>query len=94
MYDGDVLVVVAHDPLGHHRERGFLDDHQTKPALRDKQSLALVVQSTLLTATDAGDGLPTVEERRGLGVLFLLELDDQVEIGPVAVDGELRTEWA
>lgn len=60
----------------------------------DEQSLALVASPTLLTATNARDGLPTIEEWRGLGVLFLLKLDDQLEIGPVAVDGELRTERA
>lgn len=42
----------------------------------------------------AGDGLPTVEEWRGLGVLFLLKRNDQLEIGPVAVHRELRTERA
>jgi hypothetical protein len=58
----------------------------------DEQTLALVIEAALLAAVDAGYGLASVEERRGLRTLLLLELDDELESGPKTVHRKLRAE--
>jgi hypothetical protein len=60
--------------------------------LGDEQTPALVVEAALLAAADAGYGLASLEERRGLRMLLLLELYDELESGPEAAHRELRAE--
>lgn len=90
--NGDVPRRVAHDPLRLDDKRGLLDHHKAQPVLGDEQTLALVVEAALLAAAHAGYGLASVEEWRGLGMLLLLELDDELESGPEAVHRELCAE--
>lgn len=88
-YDRHVTSTITDDSLRPELERGLLDHDQAQAMLGDEPALPLVIDSPLLPATDTGDRLASVEERRWHGVLLLLELDHEVEVGPVAVNGQL-----
>lgn len=62
--------------------------------LGEQLTLPVVVDPPLLAAVHTGDSPSTIEERRGSRVLLLLELNDELEARPIAIDWEPCTEWA
>lgn len=86
--DGDVALMIAHDPVGLGRELRLVDHDEPDTLLRQDLRLSLVVEPPLLATRHTGDGRATVEQRDGHGVLLLLELDDEPQRRPIPVDGE------
>ena len=76
------------DPLAAQREVVGADHDETQAALGDQLLAALVIEAALLAAVDSGCREPVglVEKRGRLVVLRLAELDDQSQLGPLAVD--------
>ncbi|WP_292885840.1 hypothetical protein [Microbacterium sp.] len=92
--DVEIGDAVARDALRSDQERRLLDHDEAQRVLRYQLPLAGVIQAALLAPSDTGHRLTTVEERRRLRVLLLLELDDESERRPVSVYRKLRAERA
>ncbi|WP_193311423.1 hypothetical protein [Georgenia satyanarayanai] len=88
--DGESIVTGATDDLSSAALEGVeRDNHQRDPVLRDELAATLVLQRPLQPAMHTRDGQPLrlIEEDHRFVVLALVVLHDEVEAGPVRIDG-------
>lgn len=86
--DCDVVIVLADYAIPTGNESTLENHDEVMPVDAYQFGFALVVESSLLPARNAGHGRSPIEQRHGLGVLLLLELNHEMQRGPISVDGQ------
>lgn len=87
----EVALAMPDKPLRLHSEGELVDDDESEPVGRDEPSRAFILNASLISPSDTRHGVPSIEERPRHGVLLLVELDDEPQSRPVAIDREPHT---